>query len=87
MEFLVEFIMELLGEIWGETVNSKRVPKVIRTVVFCLFWVPLLVLAGLLLWLMISGRNTLGCVLTGACVLLLTGFGIVMIRRIWKRVC
>ena len=68
MEFLVEFIMELLGEIWGETVNSKRVPKVIRTVVFCLFWVPLLVLAGLLLWLMISGRNTLGCVLTGACV-------------------
>ena len=47
MDFVIEFIFELLAELVGAIIESDRVPKAVRYLVFALIVVPLLVLLAL----------------------------------------
>jgi Na+/H+-dicarboxylate symporter len=84
MDGLVELILELLGSIWGDAVNDAHVPKVVRTVLICLFIVPLIVVSVILSvgWLR---KGNAGGGFFGLCVVLFFLIGlIVLLRRTWR---
>ena len=84
MEILVELILELIGSIWGDAVNSERLPRVVRTVLILIFFIPLIVLALILVigWLK-AGNAPAG--FFGLIVLLFFLIGLlVLLRRTWR---
>lgn len=85
MDFLVELVMELLGEVLGGAIESPRVPKIIRTVAVCLLCVPLSVIMLILMIGGIRDRNTLFAVFCALVAVMMLGALAVLLRRIWKR--
>ena len=85
MEILIEIIGSLLEELFGMTIESRRVPRVVKTVLTSLVCLPLAVI-GLLL--VISGlrKGDSGTAVAGGLIALLMGWLYFLgLRRIWKR--
>ena len=85
MDFLVELVMELLGEVLGGAIESPRVPKIIRTVAVCLLCVPLSVIMLILMIGGIQDRNIGFAVWCALIAVMMLGALAVLLRRIWKR--
>ena len=85
MDFLVELVMELLGEVFGVAIESPRVPKIIRTVAVCLLCVPLSVIMLILMVGGIRDRNIGFVVWCALVAVMMLGALAVLLRRIWKR--
>ncbi|MBQ3940486.1 MAG: hypothetical protein II723_05170 [Oscillospiraceae bacterium] len=85
MEILIEIIGSLLEELFGMTIESRRVPRVVKTVLTSLVCLPFAVI-GLLL--IISGlrKGNRGTAVAGGLIALLMGWLYFLgLRRIWKR--
>lgn len=85
MDILIEIIGSLLEELFGMTIESRRVPRVVKTVLTSLVCLPLAVI-GLLL--IISGlrKGDRGTAVAGGLIaLLMGGLYFLGLRRIWKR--
>lgn len=84
MDFLVELIVEVIGSIWDEAVGDPHVPKVVRTVLILILFIPLIVLALILAigW-MRGGNAPAGFCGLGVVLLFLIGL-IVLLRRTWR---
>ena len=85
MDFLVELVMELLGEVLGGAIESPRVPKIIRTVAVCLLCVPFSVIMLILMIGGIRDRNIGFAVWCALVAVMMLGALAVLLRRIWKR--
>ena len=84
MDFFVELIMELIGAVWDEAVRDEKLPRIVRTVLILLLFIPVIVLALILATGWMRGGNAAGGIV-GLCVVLLFLIGlIVLLRRTWR---
>ncbi len=86
MEFLVGLIIEAIGCIWEEAVNSPRVPKIVRTVLVLLFGIPVSGLIWLLAVIIFREHRPLAGAAVSAVALFFTALFALLIRRIWTKV-
>lgn len=84
MDFLVELIMEVIGAVWDEAIKDEKIPRVVRTVLILILFIPVIVLALILAigW-MREGNAPGGIVGLGVVLLFLIGL-IVLMRRTWR---
>lgn len=84
MDFFVELIMELIGAVWDEAVRDEKLPRIVRTVLILLLFIPVIVLALILAigW-MRGGNAPAGFFGLGVALLFLIGL-IVLLRRTWR---
>ncbi|MBQ8921000.1 MAG: hypothetical protein IJ060_02435 [Oscillospiraceae bacterium] len=85
MDFLVELIMEVIGGIWEEAVNSPGIPKVVRTVLILLLGIPLCGFLWVLAFGILLDRRYAAGAVTGVIALLLTGTFAFLVWRVWRR--
>ena len=85
MEILFEVIGAVLEELFGLTLESGRVPRVIKTVLVGLLCVPLSVICILILISGIRESDSAKALAGGLIAALMLTTGGILTRRIWKR--
>ena len=85
MEILIELIGAVLEEVFGLTLESGRVPRIVKTVLVSLLYVPLAVVCIIILFSGIRDGDGTNALVGGLVAALMLTAGAVLVRRIWKR--
>ena len=85
MEILIELIGAVLEEVFGLTLESGRVPRIVKTVLVSLLCVPLAVVCIIIMITGIRDGDGSNALVGGLVAALMLTAGAVFVRRIWKR--
>lgn len=85
MEILIELIGAVLEEVFGLTLESGRVPRIVKTVLVSLLCVPLAVVCIIIMITGIRDGDGTKALVGGLVAALMLTAGAVLVRRIWKR--
>ena len=85
MEILIEIIGAVLEELFGVTLESGRVPRIVKTVLISLLCVPLAVICILILVSGIREHDGAEALAGGLVAALMLTAGAILMRRVWRK--